>query len=71
MHEWVTVTEDAIAAALRLWARHRQDPIEGAAGVGLAALLQDAGELNGQTAAVVICGGNVAQDVWERVLSTG
>lgn len=67
VHEWVTVPEVEIADAMRRWSRTMDGPVEGAAGVAIAALLRDAGRIDGQRVAVVICGGNVSRDVWEHV----
>ncbi|MBK8249971.1 MAG: threonine/serine dehydratase [Gemmatimonadetes bacterium] len=68
VHEWVTVTEDEIAAAMRQWAQVEPGRIEGAAGVALAAMWRDAPKLNGQRVAVVVCGGNIAGEAWGRVV---
>lgn len=54
----VLVTEEEIAAAMRLVNRGRDWTIEGAAGVALAGFLKDADEYHGKTVVVVICGGN-------------
>ena len=67
VHEWVTVSEDEIAGAMRLWARHHDGEIDGAAGVAIAACLRDAGRSGGGTAAIVICGGNIAPERWSAV----
>ena len=54
----VLVTEDEIAAAMRLVHSRRQWVIEGAAGVALAGFLKDPDKYHGKTVVVVICGGN-------------
>lgn len=54
----VLVTEHEIAAAMRRVQETHGWNIEGAAGVALAALLQQAGRYRGKTVVVVICGGN-------------
>lgn len=67
VHEWVTVSEEEIAAAMRLWSKHHAGEIEGAAGVAIAACLRDAGRIDGSRAAIVICGGNIAHERWAAV----
>ncbi|MGQ0648230.1 MAG: threonine/serine dehydratase [Gemmatimonadaceae bacterium] len=68
VHEWVTVSEDEIARAMRLWAASHESAIEGAAGVAIAAMLREAAHLGGQRVGVVICGGNIAMDRWREVV---
>lgn len=54
----VLVTEEEIAAAMRLVRETHGWNIEGAAGVALAAFLQQADRYEDKTVVVVICGGN-------------
>ena len=65
---WLTVSEDEIATAMRLVYRESGESIEGAAGVAVASLLKTGKRFAGQRVAVVICGGNVDSDTWQRVL---
>ena len=65
---WLTVSEDEIAAAMRLIFHEIGESIEGAAGVAVASLLKTGRRFAGQRLAVVICGGNVDSDTWQRVL---
>ena len=67
--EFVIVTEAQIAAAMRLFMNNTDDPIEGAAGVAVAAMLQRAEVLSGQTVAVIICGGNISDERLAQVRS--
>jgi len=67
--EWVDVTEDEIAKAMRDFIAEHHQLIEGSAAVALAALAQRAGELRGQRVAVVLCGGNVSIDTLRAVLA--
>ncbi|MBL8982751.1 MAG: threonine/serine dehydratase [Gemmatimonadetes bacterium] len=66
--EWVTVSEDEIADAMRVWAALEPGQVEGAAGVALAALRRDAPQLNGQRVAVVVCGSNIPVERWTAVI---
>jgi threonine dehydratase len=70
VHEWVTVSEAEIVAAMRLWARDDADPIEGAAAVAIAALQRDRGRVTGARCGVVVCGGNVLAEQWLDVVKT-
>ena len=65
--EFVIVTEEQIAAAMRLFMDNVDDTIEGAAGVAVAAMLQRAEALSGQTVAVIICGGNISDEKLAQV----
>lgn len=68
----VTVSEDAIIAAMRwMWERSKL-PIEASAAVGVAALLSDEGRaLELGRVGVILCGGNVDIDrlPWQTVLA--
>ena len=65
---WLTVSEEEIAAAMRLIYREHSEIIEGAAGVAVASLLKTQQRFAGKRLAVVICGGNVDEETWQRVL---
>jgi threonine dehydratase len=64
---FVLVSEAEIAAAMRDYLATYGEAIEGAAGVALAAMLKRKTEIAGQTVAVIICGGNVSQQVMDQV----
>ena len=64
---WRTVSEEEIAAAMRLIYHDCGEIIEGAAAVAVASLLQMGKRCAGQRLAVVICGGNVDEDTWQQV----
>ena len=65
--EWVEVTEDEIAAAMRVFIDSERQPIEGAAGVAIAALLARREDVVDKNVAVIICGGNVSEEVLQSV----
>ncbi len=67
--EFVIVTEEQIASAMRLFMDNLDDTIEGAAGVAVAAMLQRAEQLSGKTVAVIICGGNISDEKLLQVRS--
>ncbi len=57
--DWLVVGEDAIRDAMRYLYRKEHLVVEGAAGVAVAAFLQQAGRYAGQNVGLVLCGGNV------------
>lgn len=67
--EWVEVSEPQIAQAMRDFMRSEDDVIEGAAGVAVAGLLQRRAAIAGKKVVVIICGGNIANTVLDRLAS--
>ena len=65
--EFVTVDEVEIADAMRSYMSAENEPIEGAAGVALAALLKRSDAIRGRKVAVIICGGNVTQQILDEL----
>jgi threonine dehydratase len=65
----VTVSDDEVEAAMRAYFGDTHNVAEGAAGSGLAAVLQDRGALAGRRVGVVLTGGNVDSDTVARVLA--
>jgi threonine dehydratase len=65
--EFVLVSEAQIAAAMRQYIDAFDEAIEGAAGVALAAMIARQDALKGQKVAVIICGGNVSQQVLDTI----
>jgi len=65
--EWLTVSESAIADAMRLVYHSHSEIIEGAAGVAVAALLQTGQRYAGQSVVVVLCGGNIDEARFQEI----
>ncbi len=65
--EFVLVSEAQIAAAMRTYIAAENEVIEGAAGVALAALLAHKEAVQGCKVAVIVCGGNVSQQVIDSI----
>lgn len=63
----VMVSENEILSAMRRVRDTRGWTIEGAAGVAVAAFLQEADRYQGKTVAVVICGGNLSAEVTRQL----
>jgi threonine dehydratase len=66
--EWVLVDERAIRRAMLEFMEAHHLMIEGAAGVALAAFLEQAERIGGERAVVVVCGGNIALDTLRDLL---
>jgi threonine dehydratase len=66
--EFVLVSEQQIAAAMRQYMAVEQHQIEGAAGVAIAALLSRRAAISGLKIAVIICGGNISKATLDSVL---
>jgi threonine dehydratase len=65
--EWVLVSEEQIAAAMRDYIAAEEEPIEGAAGVAVAALVARKAAMKGRKVVVIICGGNVSQATLDSI----
>jgi threonine dehydratase len=65
----IAVTDDEVAAAMRLLYTATHNVAEGAGAASLAAALQQRERRRGQRIGVTLCGGNVDRDVFARVLA--
>ncbi|MEX0284409.1 MAG: threonine dehydratase [Paracoccaceae bacterium] len=65
----VSLSEDEIAAAMRLYYRTTHNLAEGAGAAALAALWQEREAMAGRKVGVILSGGNVDADVYLKVLS--
>ncbi len=65
--EFVIVSEEQIADAMRTFMDNEGHEIEGAAGVALAGMLARHGEIAAQKVVVIICGGNISSEALARV----
>jgi threonine dehydratase len=65
----VAVSDDEVAAAMRLLFSATHNVAEGAGAAPLAALMQQRGRWAGRSAGVVLSGGNVDREVYARVLA--
>ena len=62
------VTDDEVAAAMRMAYAELKLVVEPGGAVGLAALLAGRLDVRGKTVAVVLSGGNVDADTYARIL---
>ena len=67
--DWILVTENQIAMAMRLYMEAEEDVIEGAAGVAVAGLLERRNEVVAKKVVVVICGGNISEETVQKARS--
>lgn len=67
--EFVLLSEQQIAAAMRQFMRSEGDVIEGAAGVAVAGLGELAPSVRGQNVVVIICGGNISEEKLDQAKS--
>ncbi len=65
----LAVSDDEVAAAMRLLYTATHNVAEGAGAASLAAALQQRARWRGQCVGVTLCGGNVDRDVFAQVLS--
>jgi threonine dehydratase len=64
----VEVSEDSIAAAMRIYFDDAHQVTEGAGAAPLAALLQDAARMAHKNVAVILSGGNIERARFQQVL---
>jgi threonine dehydratase len=69
--EYVLVTEDEIAAAIRWMVDKHHKIVEGAAGVALAAFQKTESQYQDKKIAIVICSSNIGTDTLQSVLVAG
>lgn len=66
--EYVLVSEEEIAEAMRGFIDSHHMLLEGAAGVALAGLMKSAAQYQGKNVVVIICGGNVSRETLKAVI---
>lgn len=67
----VTVSDDAVAEAIRVYFQDTHNLAEGAGAAPLAALMQERARMQGKEVGVILCGGNIDTDWMRTVLSGG
>jgi threonine dehydratase len=65
----VTVSDDEVAEAMRIYFKDTHNVAEGAGAAPLAALMQERAMQQGKRCGVILCGGNVDTSVFARVLA--
>lgn len=67
----VTVSEEAIAGAIRIYFHDIHNLAEGAGAAPLAALMQESDQMAGKEVAVILCGGNIDTEWFLTVMKGG
>ncbi len=67
----VTVSEEAVAEAIRVYYRDTHNLAEGAGAAPLAALMGEADAMRGREVAVILCGGNIDTEWFLTVMQGG
>ncbi len=65
----VTITDDEVAEAIRLYYRLTHNLAEGAGAAPLAALMSEKDRMAGKKVGVILCGGNIDTDWFQQVLA--
>lgn len=66
--DYVVVSEEEIAGAMREFIDSHHMLLEGAAGVAIAGLMQSAASYQGMNVVVIICGGNISRETLKTVI---
>ncbi|MDH4046897.1 MAG: threonine/serine dehydratase [Gammaproteobacteria bacterium] len=66
--DYIVVSEEEIAEAMRAFIDSHHMLIEGAAGVALAGLIADSRNVAGKNVVVLVCGGNISRDTLRQVI---
>lgn len=66
--EFLLISEDQIAQAIRYMAHNHHKIIEGAAGVALAGLLNNTDKFSGANVGIIICGANISMDKYRSII---
>jgi len=67
----ITVSDQEVAEAMRIYFHDTHNLAEGAAAAPLAALMQEKDRMAGRKAGVILCGGNIDRDWFRTVLEGG
>jgi threonine dehydratase len=66
--DFILISEDEIANAIRSMIKHHSKLVEGSAGVAIASLLKHPHSFADQTTIIVVCGANISHDKLQSVL---
>ncbi len=67
--QYISVSEEEIAASLREFIGAQHMLIEGSASVSIAAFQKTAGQLHGARVAIVLCGANISMETLKEIVS--
>lgn len=66
--DFILISEDEIAGAVRSTIKYHSKLVEGSAGVAIASLLKHPEQFAGQTTAIVVCGANISTEKLQTIL---
>ena len=66
--DFILVTEEEIAASMRLFVEKEHLLIEGAAAVAVAGFLKQRNDYRDQKVVIIICGGNIGLETFKKIL---
>lgn len=66
--DFILISEDEIADAIRSMIKHHSKLVEGSSGVAVASLLKEPEQFADQTTVIVICGANISEDKLQSIL---
>lgn len=66
--DFILITEEEIAEAIRLMIRHQSKLVEGSSGVAIASLLKEPGRFANKKTVVIVCGANISLEKLKEVL---
>ncbi|MGB0572983.1 MAG: threonine dehydratase [Alphaproteobacteria bacterium] len=66
----ITVSEDEIRAAIRLYFSATHNLVEGAGAAALAGLMQERAAMAGKTVGIVLSGGNIDRTLYQEIISS-
>ncbi len=67
----IEVSDEQIARAMRLYFTHTHNIAEGAGAAALAGLISEREKMQGKRAGVILTGGNIDMDLYQKVLAKG
>ena len=65
----ISVTDDEVAEAIRIYFKHTHNVAEGAGAAPLAGLLQEKQIMQNKSVGVILCGGNIDSEIMATILS--
>lgn len=70
VNEFILISEDEIADAIRSMIQHHSKLVEGSAGVAIASLFKNPGQFSDQSTVVIVCGANISTDKLQTIICT-
>jgi len=68
VNDFILISEDEIADAIRSMLKHHSKLVEGSAGVAIASLVKHPEQFAGQSTVIVVCGANISTEKLQTIL---